>query len=445
MITGLTTTETALVTQLTTQLDQHQSANNSAQAYYEGSATVRDLGIAKPPELASFTAVSGWPAIAVDVLEERLEWQGFQDDDGTGVNDVVAANHLTVEASQAHLDALIYGVSFVRVGVGGPGEPDVLVTVESPTTTTGILDLRTRKLSSALTRVMGADGQVARMVLLTRDEQITMERVAGGTLKVVDRASHGLGIVPCVAFPNRRRASRTQGRSEITKSLRHVTDVAVRTLIGMEISREFYSSPQRYALGLTEDDFVRSDGTKVSKWEAVAGSLWAVQRDSKGQLPQLGQFTSSSPAPYLDALRGLAQIASAEAAVPPSYLGLVSDNPASADAIRAGEARLVKRAERRQATFGRAWTHVGELIARTLDANPDTTLASAWRDAATPTQASATDAATKLVGAGVLPPESDITLQLIGLTPDQVSKVRADRAAAVTGAGFLTQAFAENV
>ena len=71
-------------------------------------------------------------------------------------------------------------------------------------------------------------------------------------------------------------------------------------------------------------------------------------------------------------------------------------NPASADAIRAGEARLVKRAERRQVSFGRAWLEVGRLALLVRDGVvPDSfsSLGTRWRDAATPTRAAAADEA----------------------------------------------------
>jgi hypothetical protein len=45
----------------------------------------------------------------------------------------------------------------------------------------------------------------------------------------------------------------TLGRSEITKPIRYYTDAAARTLLGLEVNREFYNAPQRIGLNVDED------------------------------------------------------------------------------------------------------------------------------------------------------------------------------------------------
>ena len=51
-----------------------------------------------------------------------------------------------------------------------------------------------------------------------------------------------------------------------------------------------------------------------------------------------------------------------------------------------------------------------------------------WRDAATPTRAAAADEAAKLVGAGILPADSSITLSRLGLSKDQQAVLREELA-----------------
>jgi hypothetical protein len=114
--------------------------------------------------------------------------------------------------------------------------------------------------------------------------------------------------------------------------------------------------------------------------------------------------------------------------MPSSYLGFVTDNPSSADAIRAGEARLVKRAERRQAVFGAAWSEVMRLALLIRDKElPPVAPKPLWRDASTPTRAAAADEAVKLVAAGILPPESDVALERLGFSELDRSRIQADR------------------
>ncbi|TMZ70763.1 phage portal protein [Klebsiella pneumoniae] len=101
----------------------------------------------------------------------------------------------------------------------------------------------------------------------------------------------------------------------------------------------------------------------------------------------------------------------------------------SADAIRVSEARLVKRAERRQRIFGAAWCEVMRLALLVRDGSvpPEArSLVARWRDAATPTRAAQADAVMKLVSAGVLPPNSEVTYELLGYDRTTITRLAAE-------------------
>jgi hypothetical protein len=91
----------------------------------------------------------------------------------------------------------------------------------------------------------------------------------------------------------------------------------------------------------------------------------------------------------------------------------------------------VKRAERRQASFGRSWLEVGRLALLVRDGQVpddyDTSVSTKWRDAATPTRAASADEATKLIASGVLPPDSTVTYDRVGLSPAEQRQVAADK------------------
>jgi hypothetical protein len=422
--------ERQLIDTMVSNLNVYAYTNELKAAYYEGEQRVQMLDISIPPALSRLETVVGWPGMVVDVLDERLDFYGWQDDADFGLADIYQENNLAVESQMPQLDALIFGISFAVVGSGLEDEPSPLITTHSPTNTTGLWSARQRRLTAALSTVW-ENGAVVEVTLYTPNETTVFVRdTSGGVWRAVDRDRHNLGRVLVVPFFNRPRASRTTGRSEISKAVRYYTDAAVRTMIGMEVNREFYSAPQRYALGVSKDDFVGSDGTARTGWETIMGRVWAIDRDEDGNLPEVGQFTPASPAPYLDQVRGLGQLVAAEAGIPPAYLGFQTDNPASADAIQRSEARLVKRAERRQASFGKSWLEVGKLALLLRDGRvPDdfAEVSATWRDAATPTDAAAADAAVKLVGAGILPAESSVTLDRIGLSPSEQAQLAADR------------------
>lgn len=430
--------ELMLVDEMLARLTLYVPKNRVAEAYYEGKNRIQHLGISIPPHLQSIETVVGWAGTAVDVLDERLEWQGWIGNDGNdfGLNEVYAQNTLDVDSGLGHLDALIYGTSFVVVGAGYEGEPSPLITVESAKYMTGIWDSRLRRLSSALAVNEFCEGKALAVTLYMPYGNIVLQRSRDSWI-VVDRDDHNLGRVMVAQMINRPRASRQGGRSEITRAVRSYTDMGVRTLLGMEVNREFYSVPQRYMLGADMSMFTGSDGQQLTGWEAVAGRMLAIgdpvddQGDpDPGKRVEVGQFTPASPAPYLEQVRGLSQMVAAESAVPASYFGFVTGNPSSADAIRQEEARLIKRAERRQLMFSHTWNEVGKLALLARDGSiPDgyKGVSLKWKDAATPTRSAAADEAVKLISSGVLTPDSTVTYDRIGLSPQEQKQLASDK------------------
>lgn len=423
--------ESALITRLMKQLDSHQRHNRLVGGYYDEKARVQDFGIAVPPELRYLVeSVVGWPSTAVDVLEERLEHDGWAipgSTDDLGVSELVELSHAAEEFSKGHLDALIYGVSFGVVGRGDTdaGEPEVILTVESPTRMTGIWNRRKRALESALCVSYDDKEELSGAALYVPGETIDLVR-DDGKWTIDGRYKYSMPGIPVEPIVNRPRSGDADGRSEITRAIRYYTDAGVRTLLGMEIAREFFSAPQRYALGVEQSDFEDDKGNKLSPWESYLGRIWALP-DKDGQLPQVGQFPASSPQPFVDILRQLASLVAAEAGMSVSYLGIVHENPASADAIRAADARLEKRAERRQRTFGAAEARLMRKALWVRDGkDPGVFPQPIWRDAGTPTRSAQAQDAVALVTANILPPDSDVTYERIGLSVLDRARVRSD-------------------
>ncbi len=430
--------EAGLIRRMSDALGVYSQANTEAAAYYEGSFVTRQFGISIPPSMQGLATPAGWPGTVVDVLEERLDWLGWvSEGDDFGLPAVYAANQLDVDSGMTHLDSLIFGTSFVVIGSGGDGEPSPLITAHSPQDMTALWDPRTRRVGAALSlssSALSLSGQSTEATLYLPNETTVFERVGStGQWIVVDRDRHLMGRLPVVMFPNRVRGSRTEGRSEITKAVRYYTDAAVRTLLGLEVNREFYNAPQRVALNVEESMFQDASGAAVSQWTAIMGRVWMIppSEDPDGPQPSVQQFSPASPAPYIDQIRGYAQLLSAEGGLPGAYLGFHTENPSSADAIRAGEARLVKRAERRITTFDRRWLEVGRVALMVRDGGIpdtfDTTVSGRWRDPATSTRAASADEAVKLIGGGVLPPDSTVTYDRIGLSPAEQRQVAADK------------------
>ncbi|EPD94600.1 hypothetical protein HMPREF1486_03153 [Streptomyces sp. HPH0547] len=410
-------------------------------AYFNGEQLVRDLGISIPPQLKGLHTVIGWPRIGVEALEQRLELEAFRWADGADPEDlreIAEANDLFDESSLAHLDALVYGREYLAVGSGdcGTGDCPPLITAESPLDMTLFWDARARVATAAL-RLSVEDGEQFATLYLP-DQTVTAVE-SGSGWDVVDRDEHGLGVVPVVRMANRQRTADRVGRSEITPEVMSITDAACRRLMGMEVASEFYGAPQRYILGASESAFQDAEGNTKSAWETYIGRVLALERDEDGQVPTVGQFAAHDPQTYTKIIDLYARIMATQLGLPPHYLGYTTDNPASADAIRSSEAQLVKRAERRCRRFGGAWADVMRLALWVRDGVPperSRRIECVWRDPATPTVAQQTDAAVKLVQAGILPADGEVVLEMAGLSEEQRQRVVAERRRA-QGTGLL--------
>jgi hypothetical protein len=440
----MTPEEIELAESLVKKLASYEARNIQLELYYDSKQDLRDFNISIPPALQYVESVVGWPGTVVQVLEERLDLEGFIAPESFELEKIFRDNDLNNESSLGHLDALIYGTGFIIVGKGADGEPDPLITIESPRNMTGVYDMRLRRLTSALRIERDKVGRPKFATLYLPNETIYMEWVSGQPTEY-DRDVHNLGRVPVVYLANNPRSGDPYGKTEITRAIRYYTDAAVRTILGSEVAREFYSAPQRYVLGADPDYFLDADGNALNPWSVYQGRILGVPLNEDGGKPEVGQFPANSTQPYFEQIKALAQMVAAEAAIPTSYLGFQTDNPASADAIRQMEARLVKRAERRQNQFGRAWIEVAKLALLIRDGSipaEANLISPVWRDASTPTRAAAADETMKLIQSGVLLPDSEITYNRIGLSDSDkiVLKDEKRRTAATSLVGQLAEA-----
>lgn len=436
VLNQLSDAEEAVRVRLLGQLTRVRKANKRQQEYYEGGRIVRDLGIAIPPHLRDLEAVAAWPEIVVDVLDERMDWLGWVVDDslvtaGTdtfGLGAIYRQNHLDVEVSQAVLDSLIFGLGFLVTGTGRDGEPDVLITAESPNRITGTWDRRLRRCTEAIAETTDAFGRPTGWVLYLPYVTITIERIRG-RLVVTNRDEHDLGRVPVSMLRNRARTDREAGRSEITRAVRALTDSGIRTLLGMEITREFYGAPQRWAMGADESMFVDAEGNPKSGWEAVIGRLLALPRDENDDLPQVGTFAAASPQPFTEQLKTYSQMISAATGVPANHLGFATDNPASEGALQQANSRLDKRSIRRAKQDDLGLIDLAEvaLLWRDGALPAPGAIGSRWQNPAMATPGAQADRATKLIASGVFPPDSDVTYDELGLNPEQIRRLKADK------------------
>lgn len=424
---SLNSNELGNVEGLYKRLQKYDGKNNEKELFYTGKNKVKSLGIAIDPRLIKVSTGLDWVKTVVNVFEERLDFQGYLDKtDSFGLQKIFLANELALESTLAHRDSLIYGVSFVAVGRGIDGEADPLITVESPKRFTADYNMRTRRLDSALSVTRNERGEPVSGALYLPNETIFLAYIEKRWVEI-ERNFHGLNRVPVARIVNNPRTGELNGSSEITPAVKEITEAATRTLQHMTINSEFYSSPKMILLGAAKDALEDSDGNPINALNAITGNIWDVPLNKEDvgigerpHVPVVQQFQIGSPQPFIEQLNTYAQLLAQATGIPANYLGRHTDNPTSADALKAMEIRLLKACERKQASFARGWMEVAKLALLVRDgeipADFSENVSVAWRDPAQVTQSAAADATMKLISAGVLLPDSEITYNRLGLS-----------------------------
>lgn len=388
--------------------------------------------------------VVAWPMLVVDSLEERLDVEGFQLPDADAGDDdlwrVWQENNLDEQSQLAHLDALVMKRAYVVVGTNEADADTPLVTCESPLEVYADIDPRTRNVRAALRRYQsnggsygtGVDVSYAReteylATLYLPNETIFYERTgANGQYNEVDRDQHNLGVAPVSPLVNRSRLADWCGRSELAPIL-PLAHAANKIATDMMVAAEFVALPIRGVMGLSLSDFEDANGNKLTALQVMLGRLLAIP-DDDGQAKTF-EFTSANLSNFHETLNQLARLTASIAGLPAHYVGLNTDNPPSADAIRSSEIRLIKRAERKQRPFGGTWERTNRIVRRfqTGDWDPAMKrLETIWRDPSTPTVAQKADASLKLYNLPTPIVPLRQTRKDLGYTDTQIARMQQD-------------------
>jgi hypothetical protein len=250
----------------------------------------------------------------------------------------------------------------------------------------------------------------------------------------VEEIANPLGVVPVVNLRNTDRIVADYGCSEID-DLKPLVDALNKSLADMMVTSEYVGRPRRWATGieLTEEPVIDEDGNPVLDEESqpVMREVNPIPEGhramiSENQEAKFGQLNAADLTGYEASVRVVLGQIMAVSTLPAHYVGVFTDNPASADALRAAEASLTARAEARQHTFGRAWEQVARLMIAVRDGRDPNLIDDIrvqWADAATRSVAQEADAVVKLFQAGLLP--QSYALSKLGYPDDEIAKITA--------------------
>lgn len=331
---------------LRTKLKQKQVRAHLRYKYYNNKFTVQDFGISTPPKLANVSTRLGWCNIAVDSLADRLVFKEFKNDD-SNMNEIFTANNPDVYFDNAILSALITSCCFTYISKDEKG--NVRLQVIDGMNATGIIDPITNLLVEGYA-VLESDATGVPILEAFFEKDKTVYLKEGKELQKVDNPTGHPLLVPIIYKPD---AVRPFGHSVITRSCMDLIQSACRTLKRTEISAEFYSYPQKYVTGLSEGF------EDLDKWKASMSAMMIFTKDEEGDKPTVGQFSQQSMAPHVEELRSLASTFAGETGLTLDDLGFATDNPSSAEAIKASHEALRLKARKAQRCFGTGFLNVG--------------------------------------------------------------------------------------
>lgn len=434
-VAGLPPAETEALNELIRIWNNKKDRNRIRVDYYNAHNTLQDLGISIPPPLRNVETVVGWPAKAVDALAQRSRFDGFAFADGNdfGLTEILSRNNFRKLYAKACLDELISSCAFLTVSKGGPGEPDALISAYTSLQAAASWDMRKKRIKYGMTIVDIAKSPVLGeptpvWVNLYTDDAVWEIRKEGVVWRA-RRNPHKMGRPMMEPLAYRSTLERPFGRSRISRAVMSITDSAVRCALRSEVAAEFYTAPQKYILGAEDGVF-----GKNSKWEAYIGNWLLLTRDEEGEMPQIGQLSQSTMQPHIDYMRSLATRFAGETGVPVSELGVVQDNPSSAEAIYAAKETLVIEAENLNEDNGEAIKNIGMMaIALAQDKGLDDLtdeergIIPRWKNPARPSLVSQADAMMKVISAIPWIADSRVALEELGFNEDQILRMETDR------------------
>ncbi|WP_201308135.1 phage portal protein [Companilactobacillus farciminis] len=306
-------------------------------------------GITIPPEIRNqYRSVLGWCAKGVDSLADRLVFRDFDNDDFE-VNEIFNANNPDIFFDSAVLSALIGSCSFVYIS---KAEDQIRLQVIEASNATGIIDPITGLLTEGYAVLNRDDygNPISEAYFLP---QLTTFIDGKTVTNITNPTNHPL-LVPIIHRPD---AVRPFGRSRITRSGMYYQKYAKRTLERADITAEFYSFPQKYVVGLS------NEAEPMDSWKAAISSMLQFTKDDDGDSPKLGQFTTSSMTPFTEQLKTAAAGFAGEMGLTLDDLGFISENPSSVEAIKASHENLRLAGRKAQRSFGSGLLNVAYLAA----------------------------------------------------------------------------------
>lgn len=433
---GLREEDRATARDLVDVWERHLDRNRERTTYYLCKAPLKNLGIAVPEGFEDAAVACDWPSKAVSALACRSVYDGWSFEGGydpSAFLRVIDDNQVDMLYPQAVSGQLVHGCAFSTVGAGGDGEPEAVVSLHSAETASALWDFRRKRIAAGLTvvdteRRPGSREQRPVWVNLYLSDSVVELRADTDGKWEARYLPHRMGrplMEPLVYRPS---LGRPFGVSRITRAVMDITDCACREMLRAEIASELYTTPQKYILAADDDAF------DWDKWKTYIGSIMVIGKDEDGDVPTVGQFPQMSMQPHMEYMRSLAAQFAGVTNVPVSTLGIVQDNPSSAQAIYAASEPLVVDAMSLNRSNRRSMRNVALMVMAVMRGVEPSMLTDAERsvsfelgDPSMPSMVSQADAVVKIATADPSFAGTDVFYEAVGIDEGKRRRLRDEK------------------
>lgn len=456
-VEGLTNEEQTNLIELSQAYNYHQSRNATKDKYYEGHITLNDvnIGIALPNGISKLSVGCSWGQKAVDVLAARSMFDGFVGTNGASssvVNSIIESNQFVAQYTKACRDELKYGCVFATLSADA--DVGCKIRFHSPATAAALWSGAQGRIDCGIAIIdtmrdeKDKDKWRPHIVNLYTDNAVIV-LTAVNNKWTAQRHPHKMGRPLMEAMTWNATSNKPFGRSRLKRPIREMIDDYVRIVANATIALEFDTTPQKYLLGVTDEQY---DAVISDKFKQYAGSLLvATMNPETGSNPVFGQLTQGSLSPHVEKMRMTATQFSAATGLTVTDVGVINDaNPTSSDAILAQSQTLVLMAQQLNAGNGDALKTIAlmaQAIARNVALNELTDeergIIAHFKNPAMPSVAVTADAAIKIASARQEFASTDTFLEMIGFDQADIRRIRAQEQR-VRGQQVLTEIDSEN-
>lgn len=437
-VIGLDEDVAAKFTKLLNVYNKNYYKNKTKDRYYEGKIPLNEvnLGIALPENLGKLEVGCAWGAKTVDVLAARSMFDGFVGLDGAEVatlDSITVANNLIAEYMKACRDELKYGCTFATLSADNAS--GCKIRFHSPQTAAALWDGEKGRISCgfAIIDSVPDNNEITWTPSLINIYTDTDIWVLHSTENIwsADRYPHKMGRPLIEALIWNATSNKPFGRSRIKEPIRRLIQGYVRTIANATIGLEFSTSPQKYLLGVTDEQF---DAVINQKFKQYVGSILAsTTNPDTGEKPTFGQLTQGSISPHVEMLRILATQFSAATGLTVTDTGVVNEaNPTSADAVLAQSQTLVGMAEQLNVGNGDALRTIALMALAIIKGtsidgltDEDRAIMAHFKNPSMPSVASTADAAIKISSARPSFANTDTFLEMIGFDKADIRRIKA--------------------